>query len=198
MGILAEADRRILERIGYGNGRRGSGGPLSGKLPQERRGERSPKMPAGACGSGGALWMARGCQAVGRYDDHVLAAAWLERARPGKRAGIRRLGRQQVRRRAGVFRGVQIRRRKAGPPGGSGTGEWPWLPCTAGIPRRRWRRPRRGWSSPPTPPWPGECWGAVRRAGRPAGCPGGGEAREGVPGGGIVRRGGCSFRVPAG
>ena len=75
---------------------------------------------------------------------------------PGKRAGIRRLGRQQVRRRAGVFRGVQIRRRKAGPPGGSGTGEWPWLPCTAGIPRRRWRRPRMGWSSPPTPPWPGE------------------------------------------
>ena len=37
---------------------------------------------------------------------------------PGKRAGIRRLGRQQVRRRAGVFRGVQIRR--------AAQGEWYW------------------------------------------------------------------------
>ena len=88
MGILAEADRRILERIGYGNGRRGE--RVVRCLENCRRrggGERSPEMPAGSVDLEAALWMARGCQAVGRYDDHVLAAAWLERAKPGEESG---------------------------------------------------------------------------------------------------------------
>lgn len=88
MGILAEADRRTLERIGYENGRRGE--RVVRCLENCRRrggGERSPEMPAGSVDLEAALWMARGCQAVGRYDDHVLAAAWLERAKPGEESG---------------------------------------------------------------------------------------------------------------
>lgn len=79
MGFLDSDDREVLERIGFQNGRKG--GSLVHYLN---------KRLSGGDGLGGlafagndrelALWMARGCCALGDYEHYYMAAQWLGRA----------------------------------------------------------------------------------------------------------------------
>ena len=78
MGFLGDRDREVLERIGFQDGKRGSGvlRYLSRRLRGEIGAGSDPEL---------ALWMARGCCALGDYEHYHMAVRWLERA--GRAAG---------------------------------------------------------------------------------------------------------------
>ena len=78
MGFLGDRDREVLERMGFQDGKRGSGvlRYLSRRLRGEIGAGSDPEL---------ALWMARGCCALGDYEHYHMAVRWLERA--GRAAG---------------------------------------------------------------------------------------------------------------
>lgn len=90
MGILGNEEREVLERIGFRDGKQGSGiiRFLSRLLREENGAGKDPEL---------ALWMARGCCALGDYEHYHMAVRWLERGgsaacRDGEAEGMLALG----------------------------------------------------------------------------------------------------------